>query len=108
MSIFMSFLQVIYWRRSQILSLPYPEPELASVSPVTPSQLPLPITDPEGLRGMRRRLCKFCKNNGEPAAAYFSHNLRCPVTDKLICPVLRKHICEVSEPESEMERVRVF
>ena len=86
-------LQVIYWRRHQIVSLPYPEPD---VTPVAPAQLPLPAADPEGLRGMRRRMCKFCKNNGEAAATYFSHNLRCPVTDKLICPVLRKHTCEVS------------
>lgn len=40
----------------------------------------------------RRKLCSFCKHNGESESVYASHSLKSP-SGEVLCPYLHRYVC---------------
>lgn len=55
----------------------------------------------------RERMCKFCKENGEPIEQYTSHRLR-DNEGLVTCPVLRSYNCELCGATGDNAHTRSY
>lgn len=57
-------------------------------------------------RRRMRKMCNFCKMNGDPKDFYTSHNLR---EDGFVtCPILQKHVCELCGASGPQAHTRSY
>ncbi|KAG2471058.1 nanos homolog 2-like [Polypterus senegalus] len=56
---------------------------------------------------VRRKVCGFCKQNGETVEVYSSHIVR-DSQDKVCCPFLRKYICPVCGATGDKAHTKRF
>lgn len=53
-----------------------------------------------------KKMCNFCKRNGETSTVFLSHNLR--EEGKVTCPILWKHKCELCGATGDKAHTRSY